>query len=169
MKALHLAGITKHTGCHTLRHNFATHLLELGSDIRTIQELLGHKDVKNVPGFQHSQSGNQQPGRPGPSGGVTRTRVYRFGVRPVSYPIRSDAPQRIVARVVIHRQVRRIKDTTRARKVPRTPPDRRKKRIRRRIRPPLPGGLRIVVARREGIEPRFCSQHLHRKPVAGLV
>ena len=52
-EAVRKAGVVKHVGCHTFRHAFATHLLEAGYDIRTIQELMGHKDVSTTMIYTH--------------------------------------------------------------------------------------------------------------------
>jgi integron integrase len=52
-RAVKQAAIPKKVGCHTFRHSFATHLLQNGYDIRTVQELLGHKDVKTTMIYTH--------------------------------------------------------------------------------------------------------------------
>jgi site-specific recombinase XerD len=51
--AVRKAGIVKHASVHTLRHSFATHLLQAGVNIREVQELLGHKNVETTMIYAH--------------------------------------------------------------------------------------------------------------------
>jgi site-specific recombinase XerD len=60
-KAARLAGVSKHVTPHAFRDSFATHMLEAGTDIRTVQELLGHKDLKTTMVCTHTAFRSGRP------------------------------------------------------------------------------------------------------------